>query len=213
MPNWCDNKMHLDFRNKDEAIRFLNKLQLNPTGSVETFSDIEGFHEKLIGIEPEEPKWFADKSRRDWWYKWREFHWGCKWDIDSMTIEYNGDCAVYSSYWTPWTPNITAIDRVFVDYDCKAQLMYWEAGMCFAGIYFNGEDFYANEVPYNQGMAILHKRDIADVYPGRTHWQRIRVEPSTPSSFLEFLDVEAKQDEAMREAIEAMLGKGSEASP
>jgi hypothetical protein len=77
------------------------------------------------------------------WYDYCVNEWGTKWDVggdgqasqDSPTdLQLNFDSA--------WAPPIAAMEK-FQDLGFRVKLVYWESGMCFAGIFDeNGDDYF-----------------------------------------------------------------------
>ena len=122
MPNWCSNTLTLSHEDPKQIARaadafrrgeFLQELVPNPKG--------------------------------EWEYDWSCSNWGTKWDVggsdygdpeisnDGHTMTVNFDSA-----WAPPTGAYASMVEQGFDVDA----MYYESGMCFAGIYSNGDDDY-----------------------------------------------------------------------
>lgn len=120
MPNWCGNTLTLSHEDPQQITRaaeafkkgsFLQELVPNPSG--------------------------------EWSYDWSVANWGTKWDVggndysepeifdDGHTMTVNFDSA--------WAPPTTAYDNL-VEQGFGVYAMYYESGMCLAGIYDNGSD-------------------------------------------------------------------------
>jgi hypothetical protein len=77
------------------------------------------------------------------WYDYCVNEWGTKWDVggegDQATED--GPNAIRMNFDSAWAPPTAAMDK-FMDLGFKVKLVYWESGMCFAGIYDeNGDDY------------------------------------------------------------------------
>jgi hypothetical protein len=96
-----------------------------------------------------------DAFAEDGWYTWNVNHWGTKWDfgkdkLDDPLVVQDGLASI--SFDTAWSPPIQLYDRlVELGYDVDAT--YFEPGMGFCGVYYNGDDDYVdygddkNEIP------------------------------------------------------------------
>ena len=50
-------------------------------------------------------KWPSSGRQDDRWYGWRNKHWGCKWDIHDVEVDYEkADNLVHLNFNTPWGP-------------------------------------------------------------------------------------------------------------
>lgn len=78
----------------------------------------------------------------EWNYDWCVENWGTKWDVGGNTdpvIE--SDTAASFYFDSAWSPPTVAYDAL-VDLGFRVYGMYYEPGMCYAGIYDNGDDDY-----------------------------------------------------------------------
>ena len=72
--------------------------------------------------------------------------WGTKWDVDAYDkVDYddqhdgNGITFGFDSAWAP----PTGVYEALVEQGFSVKAYYWESGMCFAGVWDNGnDDFY-----------------------------------------------------------------------
>jgi hypothetical protein len=96
-----------------------------------------------------------DAFAEDGWYTWNVNHWGTKWDfgkdkLDDPLIVQDGLASI--SFDTAWSPPIQLYDRL-VELDYNVDATYFEPGMGFCGVYYNGDDDYVdygddkNEIP------------------------------------------------------------------
>ena len=138
MPNWCSNSVTL--RHKDPA---------QISRAVEAFKRGE-FLAELV-----------PNPAGEWDYDWCIGQWGTKWDVggpswdpevadDGLSAEFNFDSA--------WAPPIAAYERMTEQgFDINA--MYYESGMCFAGMWDSefGDDYYE--------LAGMDSGDVAQQLP------------------------------------------------
>ena len=121
MPNWCMNDITI-------------------TGPKEVISEMyNGAVEKgglFEGVVP----------IGEWEYNKALEAWGTKWDVDPEQLEYSEDgsrASIYGCVDTAQGPPIKFYDTVLAnnkDFDIEAT--YHEPGMCFIGMYEDGEEFY-----------------------------------------------------------------------
>jgi len=72
------------------------------------------------------------------WYDWSVAHWGTKWDTDAQNVFYDGETLTLC-FDTAWAPPIELYEYL-VEQGFSVLADYYEPGMCFAGIYEDGED-------------------------------------------------------------------------
>ena len=78
----------------------------------------------------------------EWDYDWCVNYWGTKWDVGGETDPRpESPTAVSFCFDSAWAPPCAAYDSL-VDQGFRVYAMYHESGMCFAGIYDNGDDDY-----------------------------------------------------------------------
>jgi hypothetical protein len=152
MPNWCNNVVELAHedpamleRAKDALNRgeFLQEfipvppeLKVTVAGSVgEIGSYAQRLHEFTQKLNVE---FFGAKD----WYDYCVNEWGTKWDVggDGMTCEIE-DGRISTSFDSAWSPPIAAYEKL-VDLGFSVRAYYYEGGMCFAGVWEDGDDDY-----------------------------------------------------------------------
>ena len=141
MPNWCMN--NLTISHADLA-------------KVQEFADAYNSGETCQRFIPRpESVNNKDAFAEDGWYTWNVNHWGTKWDfgkdkLDDPLIVQDGLASI--SFDTAWSPPIQLYDRL-VELDYNVDATYFEPGMGFCGVYYNGDDDYVdygddkNEIP------------------------------------------------------------------
>jgi hypothetical protein len=117
MPNWCGNTLRLEHDDPAEISR-----------AVEGFKKGE-FLQTLV-----------PNPDNTWEYDWCVNNWGTKWDVGGDSDPVIESATAVSFYFdSAWSPPTTAYDSM-VDQGFRVYGMYYEPGMCFAGIYDNGDD-------------------------------------------------------------------------
>jgi hypothetical protein len=76
------------------------------------------------------------------WYNWQVQNWGTKWDVgaDGQPAQ-DIPGGLMLSFDSAWSPPTTAYEKL-IDMGFRIRAMYYEGGMCFAGIWDNGDDDY-----------------------------------------------------------------------
>ena len=119
MPNWCGNTLRLEHEDPAQITR-----------AVEAFKKGE-FFQTLV-----------PNPDGDWNYDWSVSNWGTKWDVGGDSHPDIESATAASFYFdSAWAPPCAAYDSL-VDQGFRVYAMYHESGMCFAGIYDNGDDDY-----------------------------------------------------------------------
>jgi hypothetical protein len=118
MPNWCSNSLtltHTDPAMIDKAVAGFTDGKL-----LETFVPYEG----------------------EWDYDWCVSNWGTKWDVggDNGYTRPNPN-TLNISFESAWAPPTVAYSRL-EELGFTVKAMYYEPGMCFCGLYEDGNDDY-----------------------------------------------------------------------
>jgi len=154
MPNWCNNTVEVyhadpaklralvEAFNKGEMCQFIHPVpedlkivagSVGPKGSPEQ-NALELKEQANI-----------EKHGYSTWYDFCVNEWGTKWDVggDGMEAELEGlknDTTL--SFDSAWSPPIGIYERM-VEQGYSVRAYYYEPGMCFAGIWWDGDDdFY-----------------------------------------------------------------------
>ena len=102
-----------------------------------------------------------DKYGADNWYDWCYENWGCKWDIDDLSIDSQTDDKLCVSYETPWCPNSNFIAFLGTKFQkLEFELEYYEPEMSFAGIiYVQNQSFNDIAIPINKVVFAKNEAD------------------------------------------------------
>jgi hypothetical protein len=99
---------------------------------------------KQIELEAQE-KANLEKYGYSTWYDYCVNEWGTKWDVggdDHNPADDSDPNHTRMSFDSAWAPPCAAMEK-FMDQGFKVKLIYWESGMCFAGLFDeNGDDYY-----------------------------------------------------------------------
>ena len=152
MPNWCNN--YLELEHEDPAMIERAKKAFAEGKLLEEFVPVpaslhivagrvgDDTDPKQIELEAQE-KANLEAHGYATWYDFCVNEWGTKWDVggdgDQATVD--SPNSIKMNFDSAWAPPTAAMDK-FMDLGFKVKLVYWESGMCFAGIYDeNGDDY------------------------------------------------------------------------
>ena len=132
MPNWCMNNLTISHDDLAKVQEFADAYNSGKT--------CQSFIPRPESVNNK------DAFAEDGWYTWSVNHWGTKWDFgkeeldNPIAIE---DGTVSISFNTAWSPPIQLYDRL-VELGYNVDATYFEAGMGFCGVYYNGDDEYVD---------------------------------------------------------------------
>ena len=157
MPNWCNN--YLELEHEDPAMIERAQKAFAEGKLLAEFCPVpESLHivAGRVGDDADaEQKKLLEATEHNLathgygnWYDYCVNEWGTKWDVggegDQATVE--SPNAIKMNFDSAWAPPIAAMEK-FQDLGFKVKLVYWESGMCFAGLFDeNGDDYidYSN---------------------------------------------------------------------
>lgn len=135
MPNWCSNSLRIEHDDPAQIDR-----------AVEAFKRGE-FFQTLV-----------PNPSGEWDYDWSCSNWGTKWDVGGETDpERESDTAASFYFDSAWSPPTVAYEAM-TEQGFRVYAMYYESGMCFAGVYDNGDDDYYEFSQQNS-------REVAEMLP------------------------------------------------
>ena len=135
MPNWCANTLTLE--HEDPAM-------------------IE--RAKTAFAEGKFLKELVPPPSKDWDYNWCVENWGTKWDVGSDDgINEFTDTTLVLYFDSAWAPPLAAY-KAMEELGFTVHAMYYEPGLCFAGIYEDGFDDYYE-------YSNLSSEEVADMIP------------------------------------------------
>jgi len=146
MPNWCNNSVEISHPDtaKMQALvsainegKFCHHVIPTPTELTETVAGFPG--EDQREAHEAQQKSNMEKYGHADWYSFQTSRWGTKWDIDPYdTVELDGN-SVSFGFDSAWAPPIGVYEELERQ-GFTVKGFYWESGMCFAGVYQDGED-------------------------------------------------------------------------
>jgi len=151
MPNWCNNYLELT-HDDPEMITRAKKAYVDGRLLDEFCPVPKSLHIVAGSVgDPDEQKKLEEDTARNLevhgygnWYDYCVNEWGTKWDVggDDGMITEDGPNALRMSFDSAWAPPVNAMQK-FMDQGFRVKLIYWESGMCFAGLFDeNGDDYY-----------------------------------------------------------------------
>lgn len=152
MPNWCNNTVEISHPDKSrmEALvlavnegKFLNFARPVP----ESLSIVAGRvgddeDQKQKDLVAQEEANLAAHGYRNW-YDFCVNEWGTKWEVEAYNpVELEPNNRVTFGFDSAWAPPCGAMEYL-VDAGYSVRLYYYEPGMCFCGVWEDGDDdFY-----------------------------------------------------------------------
>jgi hypothetical protein len=165
MPNWCNNTVEI--YHEDPVMLERVRKGFNAGALLNEFIPVP---EELqitagrLGDPVENAKIIAaeESNRLKYGYSnWYDFcvnEWGTKWDIGGDGHEAQDiDGGLSLSFDSAWSPPVSAYEKL-MDLGFRIYAMYHESGMCFAGIWDNGDDDYYE-------YSDMNSQEVADTLP------------------------------------------------
>lgn len=149
MPNWCNNSVEI--YHDDSAMIERVRAAFNGEGLLQEFipvpDDLRNTVSGFMGEDQREAHEAQQKANLDKygyndWYSFCVNEWGTKWDIGA-----DGNPAqdipggLMLGFDSAWSPPIAAYEKLTA-MGFRIRAMYYEGGMCFAGVWEDGNDDY-----------------------------------------------------------------------
>lgn len=146
MPNYCDNKLTLSHKDRDKVEKLYQAILSNslcnaviplPEALRNTTSPSREPNEVLLA-----------EFGVDNWYDFCTSRWGTKWDVIDATAKLhddNGELTIIAGFQTAWSPPEGVYQKLIED-GFELSAMYFEGGMCFAGVISNEENSYYEDL-------------------------------------------------------------------
>lgn len=165
MPNWCNNTVEIYHEDPVmlERVRkgfnsgaLLNEFIPVPEDLQITAGRLGDPVENAKLIEKEESNRL--KYGYSNWYDFCVNEWGTKWDIGGDGAEAQDiPEGLMLTFDSAWSPPLAAYEKL-MDLGFRIRAMYHECGMCFAGIWDNGDDDYYE-------YSDMNSEEVADTLP------------------------------------------------
>jgi hypothetical protein len=173
MPNWCSNYVEVSHEDPTkiralaeamEAGEFLDHVIPVPQELKETMAGSYGDDERQALLEAQ-TKRNIDKYGAGNWYDFCVNRWGTKWDVDcqgQVDLHPEGTM-VTASFDSAWSPPVGVYEEL-VEQGYSVRAYYYESGMCFAGIWDNGDDDCYSDWGDSQGAKDTLPQDLDDFF-------------------------------------------------
>ncbi len=122
MPNWCMNNADITATTEEQKALLYR---------VSTAEAADGFFELL-------------RPLGEWDYNNSVDNWGTKWDVEPLSMEYDGT-TLTASFDSAWAPPV-ALYEYLKEQGFEVSANYYEPGMDFAGEWTDGDDFVLEDV-------------------------------------------------------------------
>ena len=154
MPNWCSNNLVLTHEDPAMIQRAYDALERG-----EFLQEFIPVPEQLkivagrVGDDADEAqqKLEEDTARNleqlgyGNWYDYCVGEWGTKWDVGEQGASdiHPEGTMLHTSFDSAWAPPLNAYEKL-MDLGFGVEAMYYEGGMCYAGVWSNGSDDYVD---------------------------------------------------------------------
>jgi hypothetical protein len=174
MPNWCNNHLTLTHDDPTMIKRAYDALERGEF--LQEFIPVPEDLKIVAGRmgDPEEQKELELKEELNRivhgytnWYDFCVNEWGTKWDCGEQgnnDINPNNPCMLTAGFDTAWAPPIAAYEKL-MDLGFSVKAGYYEPGMCFAGLWEDGDDdmYELNDMTSAEAAAQL-PRGLDDLF-------------------------------------------------
>ena len=156
MPNWCNNSVEI--YHEDPAMIERVRTAFNDGRLLDEFIPVPASlrivsgrcgaddNPEQIALESAQKSNIEVHGYKDW-YDFCVNEWGTKWDVGADgQATLTSPNTITMGFDSAWAPPVPAMEK-FQDLGFKVKLIYWESGMCFAGLFDeNGDDYidYSN---------------------------------------------------------------------
>jgi len=148
MPNWCNNNLTLEHedpamitRARDALLRgeFLNEFIPVPA-DLQIVAGSVGDPVEQAELERKTAE-NVEKYGYGNWYDFCVGEWGTKWDVggDGQTDIHPDGKMLHTTFDSAWSPPVNAYVKL-EELGFGVNAMYYEGGMCYAGVYGDGGD-------------------------------------------------------------------------
>jgi len=139
MPNWCNNTVEI--YHDDPAMLERVRKAFNGDGLLQEFIPVPKELSDAVANGSTNEELIAKYGYSDW-YGFCVANWGTKWDVnaDGQPAQ-DIEGGLILSFDSAWAPPTNAYERL-MEMGFRIYATYAESGMCFCGIWDNGDDNY-----------------------------------------------------------------------
>ncbi len=174
MPNWCSNFVEVGHEDpaKITALaeafnngEFCDHVIPVPQELKDTVSGFHGDPEEQAKLEAQTAR-NVEKYGAGNWYDFCTGHWGTKWDVggngEEADVHPDGNLMT-ASFDSAWAPPVGVYDEL-VNQGYTVRAYYYESGMCFAGIWDNGDDDCYSDWGDSEGAKATLPSDLDEFF-------------------------------------------------
>ena len=162
MPNWCNNTVEIT--HEDPAMIERVRKAFNDGGLLSELIPCPAeLHEHESPIRDTDlAKRFLEQYGATDWYNWQVQNWGTKWDIGAdgnPAVDLGTDFGkgLILGFDSAWSPPINAYEKL-TEMGFTIKAYYYEPGMCFAGIWEDGNDEFYD-------YSSMNSEQVAEEFP------------------------------------------------
>jgi len=156
MPNWCNNSVEIT--HEDPAMIERVRKAFNDGALLQEFIPVPQELSDAVSPNSTNASELVEKYGYADWYSFCVNEWGTKWDIGAdgnPAMDIPGGLML--GFDSAWSPPIGAYEKL-MDFGFTIRAMYYEPGMCYAGIWEDGNDDY-----YEYGS--MSSTEVAETLP------------------------------------------------
>ncbi len=174
MPNWCNDSIEVSHENPAKISALADAFKAGKfCDHVIPVPEILNDSETTTNYGDPELQARADLKREaarkatgySSWYDFCTSRWGTKWDCgDEHSIEVSEDGQGFTaSFDSAWAPPVGVYDAL-VEQGFTVRAFYYEPGMCFAGVYDNGQDDTYSDWGDSQGAKDTLPEELDEMF-------------------------------------------------
>lgn len=173
MPNWCNNSIEVSHEDPQKIARLVEAFKrgefcdavipvpedLKREGS-STHGGANADEYDRIRAENQEKHGYSN------WYDFCTSNWSTKWDVggSDCSIDVSDDGRSFNaSFDSAWSPP-TGVYDALVEQGYSVRAYYYEPGMCFAGVYADGEDDCYSDWGDSQGAKDMLPEELDEMF-------------------------------------------------
>ena len=174
MPNWCSNFVEVSHEDPSKIKALAEAMERGEFLShvIPVPEDLQIVAGRVGADDNPDQKELERKTAENLekygagnWYDFCVNRWGTKWDVDcqgQVDVHPEGKL-VTASFDSAWSPP-TGVYEALVEQGYEVRAYYYESGMCFAGIWDNGDDDCYSDWGDSQGAKDTLPQELDDFF-------------------------------------------------